>query len=139
MNNNIIFQLPLIGIITDIDIRINVLIGHPLEDQEITGPFGRIMADKIIIIAGQGFIRNDRYPLAGAQERNGISMGMYKDITGHALRSPPFGRFADRSNGLLVLWSLWTNRTTANRASTGNSIQYSMVRIRHPHQVIDIM
>src|ERR1700754_2061933 len=74
MNNDIVLQLTIIGIISDINVRIDVLVGHPLEDLTVTAPFGRIATDKIVIIAGQWFIRCNSRLFVTTYEGNPIGM-----------------------------------------------------------------
>src|SRR5882724_121081 len=76
MNDDIILHLTIVGIIADIDIGINILIGDALVDGAVTGPFGGIVSDEVVVIGRKGLVGNDRYLVAGAEETDPVSMGM---------------------------------------------------------------
>ncbi len=79
VDDNVVFQLAIGGIITDLNIRVEILIGHSLEYTAIACPFGGVIADEIIVVPGEGFVRDDGRVVVGAHEGHAVGVGMEQE------------------------------------------------------------
>ena len=74
MHDQVIFQNPIVAIITEIYIRVNVFIGDTLKDFATGGPAKRCAANKIIIVRRKWLVRYDFNIFIRIQKADTVNM-----------------------------------------------------------------
>jgi len=66
----IVFQSPLVPVINKVNSWVNVLIAHPRKLRNIAMPFGGIVSDEVIALAGKLFVTRSGRVLIGSVQRH---------------------------------------------------------------------